>query len=176
MSKEEFAKAMSFLGLAYNKEFDQSQVTVWFTFFHDARYEDFIQAVKRLVVRSRFLPSIADIKQEIALISNPVLQLNASDEWEKVLRSVRKYGSYRAKEAIESLEPLTAKVVRMLGGFSAICQSTDGDWLRKNFVSLFNEAQETNMDTLSLSEPQMTLAELKRLADSKQLLLIEKEE
>ena len=176
MTREEFVKAMSFLGIAYNKEFEQKQVEVWFTFFHDARYEDFVQAVKRIVVRSRFLPSIADIKHEITLISNPVLQLNANDEWEKVLRSVRLYGSYRVKEGMNSLEPLTQKVVRMLGGFNAICQSTDGDWLRKNFVSLFNEALETNLETLSLSEPQMTLAELKRLADSKQILLIEKEE
>ena len=45
MKPDEFAKAMSFLGLAYNKEFEQAQVEVWYTFFRDTEYSAFRQAV-----------------------------------------------------------------------------------------------------------------------------------
>lgn len=168
MTKEDFAKAMSFLGMAYDKEFEQKQVEVWFTFFHQEEFQDFKQAVTRLISKSKFLPSIAEVKQEIALIKNPVLQLNAEDEWSKVQLAIRKHGQYSPREGMESLEPQTQRVVRMMGGFQAICQSTEGDWLRKNFVSLFNELAETNQDALQLSEPQMTLAELKRIAEVKE--------
>ena len=167
MTKEEFAKAMSFLGMAYDKEFEAKQVEVWFTFFHQEDFQDFKQAVTRLISKSKFLPSIAEIKQEIAVLKNPVLQLNAEDEWSKVQNAVRKFGYYNSKEAMESLEPQTAKVVRLLGGFGAVCQSTDGDWLRKNFMSLFSQISETNQDALQLSEPQLTLGELKRIAEVK---------
>lgn len=168
MTKEEFAKAMSFLGLAYNKEFSQEQVGVWFSFFHETQFNDFKLAMTRLVSKSKYIPSIAEIKHEIALIKNPALQLDANEEWAKVQKAVRSYGFYNAEQAIKSLEPFTQKVVRQLGGFAAVCTSEDGDWLRKNFLRLFGELSEASTAALMLSEPQMTLSEIQRIAEIKQ--------
>ena len=33
MSKEDFLKGLKFLGLAYNKNFDEQETSVWYSFF-----------------------------------------------------------------------------------------------------------------------------------------------
>lgn len=170
MDREQFIKGLKYLGIAYNKEFTEEQATVWYDFFKDETFDDFRNAVKRIIPKKQFLPSIAELKQEITLLKNPVLQLKADEEWEKVIKAIRKYGFYRGNEAMKSLNPTTASTVRLLGGWERVCQSTDGDWLRKNFMELFNTKVENYEEAALLSEPQMTLAELTRMAKEKEFL------
>lgn len=173
MTKEQFLKGITFLTIAYNKEFTEEQVSVWYEFFKDEDYEAFRKAVKRIIPLKQFMPSIAELKQEIATISNPVLQLNVDEEWDNVLKAIRRYGSYRQDEAMKSLKPYTANIVRQVG-YMRICQSENIQWERKEFMELFNMNKERDTDTLMLSEPTMTLGELTRIAalkESERLLL-----
>ena len=122
MNKEQFTKGITFLAIAYNKEFTEEQVSVWYEFFKDEDYDAFRNAVKRIIPQKQFMPSIAELKEEITTLSNPVLQLNADEEWDAVLKAVRRWGSYREAEAMQSLNPYTANIVRQVG-YSRICQS-----------------------------------------------------
>lgn len=167
MRKEDFLKGMMFLTTAYNKEFTEEAISVWYEFFKDEDYEAFRKAVKRIIPLKQFMPSIAELKQEIATISNPVLQLNADEEWDNVLKAVRKYGSYRQDEAMQSLKPYTRNIARQIG-YQRICQSESIQWERKEFIELFNTNKERDTDTLMLSEPTMTLSELTRIASLKE--------
>lgn len=174
MNKEQFVKGITFLTIAYNKEFTKEQIGVWYEFFKDTDYDTFRKAVKRIIPQKQFMPSIAELKQEIALISNPILQLNADQEWGEVLNAVRKYGRNREGEALNSLKPYTKYITKQVG-FIRICNSENIQWERKEFFDLFNMNKERDMDTLMLGEPQLTLSEIKRLAELKQeeRLLIE---
>ena len=160
MTREDFLKAMAYMGAAYGKKIPQEQVEVWFTFFAEEDPNIFRQAVSRAICKSKYLPSVAEIRTEIALVKYPVLSLNAAEEWDKVQTAVRRFGYYNAREAIESLDPFTARIVRMMGGISSICQSDSGEWLRKEFIRLFNELYETQSTRLALSESQLTKAEI----------------
>lgn len=140
MTAEEFLKAMKILVLAYDKEMPQEQLNAWYPFFAKDDYTVFKKSVTRIISTNKFFPSIAELKEEIARVANPPLQGNADDAWESVLLAVRKYGYYNPKEAMESLNPMTQRTVRLLGGFQRICVSEDGDWLRKNFKALYEEA------------------------------------
>lgn len=167
MTKEQFLKGITFLTIAYNKEFTQEQVAVWYDFFKDEDYEKFRQAVKRIIPKKQFMPSIAELKSEITLISNPVLQMNADEEWDKVLKAIKRFGSYRQDEAMKSLDPYTASIVRQIG-YMRICMSESIQWERKEFIELFNMSKERDEHALLLSQPQMTLAELTRIAKLKE--------
>lgn len=169
MSREEFLKAMAFMGAAYGKKIPQEQVEVWFSFFHDDDGGIFRQAVSRSIAKSKFMPSIAEIRSEIALVKYPVLSLNPAEEWDKVQNAIRNYGYYNAKEALDSLDPFTGKIVRMMGGISAICQSDSGEWLRKEFLRLFKELYDTQSTRLALSESQLTRAEIESITEQKLL-------
>lgn len=167
MDKEQFLKGITFLTIAYNKEFTQEQINVWYDFFRNDNYEVFRQAVKRIIPKNQFMPSIAELKSEIALISNPVLQMNADEEWDNVLKAIRLYGSYRQDEAMKSLNPYTANIVRQVG-YMRICMSENIQWERKEFMELFKINKDRDENTLLLSEPQMTIAELTRIARLKE--------
>lgn len=159
MNKEDFVKAMTFLAIAYNKEFTEEQLSVWYDFFKNEEYEEFKNAIKRIIPKKQFIPSIAELKQELTYIKTPSLQLKADEEWEKVREAIRKYGYYRTDEAMESLNPLTARVVNAIGGFQNLCQSTNTDWSRKNFIDMF-EVKQNNIEELEMIDNELPLSEL----------------
>lgn len=175
MTKEEFLKGITFLTIAYNKEFTEEQVSVWYEFFKDEDFEAFRKAVKRIIPQKQFMPSIAELKQEIATISNPILQMNVDEEWDKVIKAIRKYGYYRIQEALDSLNEHTRQIVRTIG-WQRLCQSENIEWERRTFKELFNNKQDAYEDALVLGEPQMTLAELTRIAKLKGKEMLEHEE
>lgn len=137
MTKEQLLKGLKYLGVAYNKEFTQEQASVWFDMFKDDDYKTFSQAVKRLISTNQFMPSIAEIKKEIAKLENPLLTLRAEDEWEEVLKAIRKYGYYKQEEAFNSLKEITQNAVRNLGWYR-LCSSENIQWEKKEFITIFN--------------------------------------
>lgn len=159
MNKEEFTYVMTFLGVAYNKEFTQKQIKVWHEFFRDTSSETFKTAIKRLVATNKFLPSIAEIKQEIALIDNPHLGLDPLEEWETVLKLIRKHGYYKNIEAFNEMNLLTKNVVQQLG-WDNLCMSENIVWLKKEFIEIFKNKQQGIENIEMLAEPIMTMAEL----------------
>jgi len=168
MKKEQFVKGITFLAIAYNKEMTQEQIEVWYDFFKNDDYEAFRSAVKRIIPKKQFMPSIAELKQELAYISNPILQLNIDEEWNKVLGVIRKYGYYRSDEALGSLNEYTRNIVKTIG-WHRLCTSENIEWERKTFKELFNNKQDSYEDIALLGEPQLTLAELTRMAEIKAL-------
>ena len=122
------------------------------------------------------MPSIAEIKSELSEITMPMLQLDAGEEWEKVVKAIRHFGIYRANEAVATLHPVTAKVVKRLGGFGKMCISTSGDWDRQNFLKMFDAYQAREKEIYSMNDRQLTVAELTRKAESKAYLLEAKDD
>lgn len=163
MNIEEFTKAMTFLGISYSKEFTQKQIKVWYEFFKDTSSETFKIAIKRLIATNKFLPSIAEINQEIALIDNPHLGLDPLEEWEKVLKLIRKHGFYKPNEAFKEMNLLTKNVVEQLG-WGNLCMSENIVWLKKEFVEIFKNKQQGIESLEMLAEPVMTMAEIEEKA------------
>ena len=139
-----------------------NRVSVWYNFFQSVPVEKFNLAIVRLIERSQYFPSIADIKQELAILENPALQMDASEEWSKVTKAISRYGAYRAVEAMENMNPVTAEVVKRLGGFVELCRCEDIEWRRKSFMSLFKETLDRHMQVAVYSSNQLTEAERKR--------------
>lgn len=161
MNKEEFVKALTFLTVAYNKEFTSEQTGIWYEFFKEDNINTFKTAIKRVVSKNKYIPSIAEIKQEMALISTPSLQLDPDEEWETVLIAIRKYGYYKQLEALATLKPLTKHIVKIIG-WGRLCSSESIQWEKKEFIEIFKNKKDNAEEVAMLSEPTMTLAELTR--------------
>lgn len=147
MKKEEFIKALKFLGIAYNKEFTQEQAEVWYKFFINEDYEIFRKAIKNIIAKQEYLPSIAQLKKEMAN-----LQINvpkAEDEWLKVLDAVHKYGRNRQEEALNSLKSYTAYITRHIG-YQNICNATDQTWNKKEFVGEYETLKNIEIENLQI--------------------------
>lgn len=148
MNREEFMKGIRFLNALYQKDMNEESTAVWYSMFKDDDADVFKEAIKRVGMKSNFYPSVATIKNEMRQINAPAL--NAEDEWLKVTKAIQRFGIYSESEAMQSLEPITQKAVNNIGGFKRLCMSEDGDWDRKNFVSMFKQLVQINEDFLIL--------------------------
>lgn len=142
MNKEDFIKGMKLLSLAYSKEINQDMLEVWYSMLHQYTTEQFSQAVQELIKTEKFFPSIAHITEQISKQEMEYFP-SAEDEWNLVREAVRKYGSYRIPEAMNSFKPYTRKIVEHIGFFN-ICQATaeEQKWNRKEFIEEYDSLKD----------------------------------
>lgn len=157
MSKQDFLEGMTFLGIAYNKEFTIEEIEVWYQMLGQYTKEEFSSAIKELIKTNKLLPSIAHITKTIA--KQQITNLpEAEEEWQNVLKAVGTFGSYRQKEALESLKPYTAKIVGYVG-FNRICMATPEEqvWNKKEFIAEYNSLKDKMIENLQIENKEIKL-------------------
>ena len=60
----EFTKAIKMLSIAYNKDFDEDAVKIWYVNFKDIRIDIFMNTIKNVIKKNKFMPSIAELLDE----------------------------------------------------------------------------------------------------------------
>lgn len=127
-------------------------IQVWTKDFKDTKKDLFLQAINNIRNKNKFFPSIADIKEEIAKIQIKDIP-DAEEEWQEVLKSISRYGSYRQEEALNSLKPYTAKIVGYIG-YQRICMSTaeEQTWNKKEFIAEYNSLKDKEIIGLQIGE------------------------
>ena len=150
MDKEKFVKGITFLGVAYNKEFTKEELEVWYSMLKDYSVEEFSNAIQELVKTEERLPSIATITKQIAKNRTAYLP-EAEEEWQEVKKAISKYGYYREQEALNSLKPYTAKIVRYIG-FQRICMATQEEqiWNKKEFIGEYETLKDKIVEGLQI--------------------------
>lgn len=134
MTIEQFTKGMTFMAIAYNKEFTQEQIKVWYEFFKNVNYEDFKNGVKRIVQKNTYMPSVAELKKEIATFTTKELQLNPETEWELVLQAVRKFG----KLDNVYFEEITKDTIRALGQHRLeMIETSQIPFMKREFIDIW---------------------------------------
>ena len=61
MKQEEFVKGLTYLGMAYGKEYNQMETKQIYEFVKEYNYETFTKAINSLIRTSKFVPKIADL-------------------------------------------------------------------------------------------------------------------
>lgn len=150
MSKEDFLKGLKTLQLAYNKDFTEEQTELWYEMLGQYSLKEFSEAIQELILKEEYMPSIATITKHIAkkhLKDVP----DAETEWNNVIASVHGFGSYREKEALNSMNEYTAKIVRLIG-YQRICMATPEEqvWNKKEFIGEYNSLIDKLEDHLRL--------------------------
>ena len=150
MNKQDFLEGMTILGIAYNKEFTEEQVGVWYQMLGNYTKKEFKNAVLELIKTEDYLPSIATVTKTIAKQKTKAFP-NAEDEWQDVIRAVKQFGSWNEKEGLESLKPYTRKIVEHIG-FNRICMATPEDqvWNKKDFIGEYNSLKDKMVEDLQL--------------------------
>ncbi|MCR5006298.1 MAG: hypothetical protein K6A77_10385 [Clostridiales bacterium] len=159
MNEREFTEAMIYLGACTNTTYTKEQIAAWYGHFAPFPREAFIKAIQRHCTVSRFPPAIAELKKQLLKLQYPVLDLSAEMEWESVCRAIQKHGRNQIPEAEKMLHPFTLKIVKMIGGLSSICLSTDQMSLRHHFIQTFKVIMERYGNVLSLPVSAMNTQE-----------------
>lgn len=170
MTKGEVAKLLVVLAASYPKfEVDDVKVQVWYEMLGDLDYDVANIAIKKIIMLNTFPPAIAEVRKAAIEISSP-RGLTAAEAWGEVIRAIRDYGYYREKEAMASMSPITAQVVRYLG-WREICLSEEPEILRAHFLKMYDQVAAREQKKQLLSPTMQT--EIKKIAKKYDIRLIE---
>jgi hypothetical protein len=91
----------------YSKEDINAAVDLWTTMFADDPAHIVTEAVKSLMCTLKYPPTIADVKEKIAMITQP-LMMTEMEAWSRVRGAI---SYYHANEAFVNLPPMLQKIV-----------------------------------------------------------------
>lgn len=153
MTKQETMAMLAVFNASYprfavtNQDSLDMMVDIWQKSFSDTPYALITAAVQKLLYELQFPPTIADVAKRLADINAPHL-LNDSEAYEEMIFAVGKYGWCHQQEAMDSLAPLTRKIVNQMG-YLDICKSENDGTLRAQFRMAYQaEANEIKQNAL----------------------------
>lgn len=114
MTRQEALAVMAMLKTAYpsfykdySKEELNAAVNLWATMFSEEPIQVVTEAIKALMCTLKYPPTIADVKEKIAMITQP-LMMTEMEAWQRVKVAI---SYYNASENFEELPPILQKVV-----------------------------------------------------------------
>jgi hypothetical protein len=114
MTRGETKQIMALLQAGYphfykgiSKDDATAAINLWATMFVDEPVQIVVEAVKALMCTHKYPPTIADVKEKIAQITQPK-QLTEMEAWENVRKAI---DYYNASEKFNRLPKLIQKVV-----------------------------------------------------------------
>lgn len=163
MDQKEFALFVMALKTYYPRENllpNTQAMELWYKQLKDIPYKVAELALNKWVATNKWAPSIADIREMAAGITNGEPE-DWGNGWDQVLRAIRCFGFYREPEALASMDELTRKCVRRLG-FRNICMSENIVADRANFRMIYEtEAKRQKQDNQLSAGLKMAIEQVK---------------
>ncbi|MGI6141934.1 MAG: replicative helicase loader/inhibitor [Caldicoprobacterales bacterium] len=163
MIRQEALAVMAMLKTAYpnfykdlSKEEINAAVDLWATMFADDPAYIVTEAVKSLMCTLKYPPTIADVKEKIAMITQP-LAMTEMEAWDMVRRAI---SYYHANEAFTNLPPILQKIVgspNQLREWATMDSETVNSVVQSNFMRSYKAkvAQEKEYAMLPSSTKQL---------------------
>ena len=114
-NQQQTLKALSMLQLAYTTDMSEERMLLYVRMLGDVNPVTLEQAVANVINKCKFLPSIAELREECSALSAYVNMHDelpiAQSEWEKVIKAVGAYGFEHGKEHLEGVTLQAAKPI-----------------------------------------------------------------
>lgn len=114
-NKEMIAQSLSMLQIAWSTDMTKERFKLYCTMLADVNPVTLTQAVANLINRCKFLPSIAELREECSALSAYVNMYDevetAQTAWEKVIKVAGTYGYDNGKEHLEGITLQAAKPI-----------------------------------------------------------------
>lgn len=154
MTKKEFVYLVLAMRAYFPKEktfleTDQA-IELWYFQLKDLDFKVAEAALNKWAATNKWSPTIADIRELATSISMGELP-DWGEAWEQLTQAIRRYGSYRAGEALDSLSPLCRKTVERLG-YLQLCASENIAADRANFRMIYEQLQQREKQQAQLPE------------------------
>lgn len=114
-NQQQTLKALSMLQLAYTTDMSEERMLLYVRMLGDVNPVTLEQAVANVINKCKFLPSIAELREECSVLSTYV---NAHEElptpqsaWEKVIKVVGTYGFEHGKKYLKDITLQAAKTI-----------------------------------------------------------------
>jgi hypothetical protein len=172
MKKTETVQLLAVINAAFpNMQVTEAMVSLWHELLGDLNFGLVKAAVKKLLLESPYPPTIADIRrQAVEIATPPEDRIDVAEAWGEVERAIRLYGYYREAEALASMSPRTAKVVKYMG-WQEICLSEEPGVIRGQFLKMYAQVSEREQKERLL--PASLKEDIKRLSEDMSMKMLE---
>ena len=136
---------------------------LWSEMLSDIPFDIAKAALIKVLATARFWPTVAEIREAAAEIINPQLP-SPIEAWGEVVQAVKIYGLYRQEEGLNSLSPITKRVVQNIG-WREICLCEQPDIIRGQFRMAYEQYTKREKEEAVLP------AKVKRLASGRDKVL-----
>jgi len=163
MTRQEALAVMVMLKTAYptfykdlSKEDINATVNLWATMFSEESIQVVTEAIKALMCTLKYHPTIADVNEKIAMITQPPT-MTEMEAWEQVRRAI---SFYDAQENYNSLPPMLRRLVgspNQLREWAVMDVETVNSVIQSNFMRSYKAkvAQEKEYAMLPSSTKQL---------------------
>ena len=114
-NKEMIAQSLSMLQIAWSTDMTKERFKLYCTMLADVNPVTLTQAVANVINRCKFLPSIAELREECSALSAYVNMYDevetAQTAWEKVIKVAGTYGYDNGKEHLQGITLQAAKPI-----------------------------------------------------------------
>ena len=156
VKREEFASFAKAVNACYPKDSplkNSYACEIWYRALQDIPVKTLNTALSLWVCNNKWSPTIADIRATSLKLSGDVVP-DWGEAWNITQKAIRRFGSYRSREAIEALtatgnEVLVQTVKRL--GFVNLCVSENVVADRANFRNVYETLQKSDKETKSLT-------------------------
>lgn len=138
MDKKEFSLFAAALKTYYPREQllpNEQAMELWYRQLKDIPFKVAEVSLNKWVATNKWSPSIAEIREACAEITTGKLP-DWSEGWEATMKAIRRYGSYRPKEAMDSLDEITRECVKRIG-YREMCLSENIGYFRTTFKTVY---------------------------------------
>lgn len=108
----------------------------WYEMLRDENPGEVAAALKVYAATATFAPSIGELRQTLARLKNPALQIDFDEAWGMVLSAMKKFGWSREHDALKALPDSVARCVKNIG-WQEMCCSEDIGVLRGQFRAMY---------------------------------------
>lgn len=175
--KQQILKALSILQLAYSTDLSVERLEMYVEMLLDINPVTLEQAVKNIVKTRKFLPTVAEIREECTALSGYV---NAHEEmptaleaWENVYRVARSYGYEKGLSQLDGLTKQCAELIwhsfNPINGDSFNEMSTRSQFI-KNYEMQENRERERNRLSNSIKDNHLLLKAREKAEHEKSLI------
>jgi hypothetical protein len=135
MNRSEAAKLVALLQAAYpNFTTSEATASVYETLLRDLDADVAKAAIERLICTSRFMPTIAEIREMCVTVRHGTVRTGA-EAWGDVGIAIRRFGSYRAPKFDD---PAVAQAVKCLGWRNLCLGSSNDAADRARFCEIYD--------------------------------------
>ncbi len=131
MKIDEFIVSMAVLGVAYNKSFTQDEIKIWYDYFKNTKFEILKQAIKNIIPKKKFLPSIAELLEECSVVSE--------NNIERVLREMEASGYFKSTQEVDKV-------------YFWLKKGIVPDWLKEDIRKFNNSKKQIETNKVLLEE------------------------
>jgi len=154
MDKKQVAGLVAFAVSAYPNQQKQEQKLLcraWELTLADMDYETAQTALAMVISRSKFFPTVAEIREAAAQLSG-ANGMDWSEAWGLVARATHRFGYYQEEKGLESLpEPVRRMVKRF--NWREICSTDNIDVIRGQFRMAWEGQSKRERDLAVLPAP-----------------------